>query len=195
MVRHPKSVALLLVLLVLLSGCSQYRFHGIPYEHRMAAPAIIGQNHDGSPFDLAALRGKAVLLFFGYTSCPDVCPTTLAEMRVLYANLGERATNTAVVFVSVDPEATRSADWASMSSLQSQLLRGACERGAARGHQAGLRRRGGEGVLQARRYGCRILRRPHRRLYLISPATQLITSYPYGSDITKIQEDVEFLLK
>jgi protein SCO1/2 len=51
------------------------------------------------------MRGKAVLLFFGYTSCPDVCPTTLAELKQALERLGqEKAQQVQVVFVTVDPE-------------------------------------------------------------------------------------------
>ncbi|HEY9089653.1 MAG TPA: SCO family protein [Anaerolineaceae bacterium] len=56
------------------------------------------------PVSLEDLRGKVVLLFFGYTSCPDVCPTTLYEMRAMLDALGSRAAQAQVVFVSVDPE-------------------------------------------------------------------------------------------
>lgn len=56
------------------------------------------------PVSLEDLRGKVVLLFFGYTSCPDVCPTTLYEMRAMLDALGNRAAQAQVVFVSVDPE-------------------------------------------------------------------------------------------
>ena len=60
---------------------------------------------DGSVFKLSEMRGNIVLLFFGYTSCPDVCPTTLAELNQALKNLGERDANRVrVVFITVDPE-------------------------------------------------------------------------------------------
>jgi protein SCO1 len=60
---------------------------------------------DGSRFRLSEMRGKAVLLFFGYTSCPDVCPTTLAELKqALDALDEENARQVQVVFITVDPE-------------------------------------------------------------------------------------------
>ena len=58
---------------------------------------------DGATFRLSALRGQVTVVFFGYTSCPDVCPVTLAKMRALTHRLGDRADEVAVVFVSVDP--------------------------------------------------------------------------------------------
>jgi len=51
----------------------------------------------------ADLRGKTVLLFFGYASCPDICPTTMAQLTEVIKNLGNDAKNVRIVFVSVDP--------------------------------------------------------------------------------------------
>jgi protein SCO1/2 len=61
-------------------------------------------SHTGAPFRLADQRGKVVLLFFGYTFCPDVCPTTLATMGKVQRLLGTDGENVRTVFVSVDPE-------------------------------------------------------------------------------------------
>lgn len=68
------------------------------------APALQARAVDGRDFDLSALRGRVVLLTFGYTSCPDVCPLTLARLRTMLTRLGPRAAQTESVFVSVDPE-------------------------------------------------------------------------------------------
>lgn len=59
---------------------------------------------DGKPFSMASLRGKVVLLSFGYTHCPDICPGTLLTQMDVVKQLGEKAKDVAVVFVSVDPE-------------------------------------------------------------------------------------------
>lgn len=60
---------------------------------------------DGSNFQLSAMRGDIVLLFFGYTSCPDVCPTTLAELNQALEKIGEDdAAKVKVIFVTVDPD-------------------------------------------------------------------------------------------
>ena len=60
---------------------------------------------DGSSFRLSEMRGKVVLLFFGYTSCPDICPATLAELNQTLGELnGEDAKQVQVLFVTVDPE-------------------------------------------------------------------------------------------
>jgi len=61
-------------------------------------------DHTGKPRTLADFRGKAVVLFFGYTQCPDVCPTTLAALAEAMRQLGPDAAKVQVLFVTVDPE-------------------------------------------------------------------------------------------
>lgn len=58
----------------------------------------------GRPRTLADFRGKVVAIFFGYTQCPDVCPTTLSTMAQVMKLLGPRADQVQVLFVTVDPE-------------------------------------------------------------------------------------------
>lgn len=59
---------------------------------------------DGKVRTLADFKGKVVLMFFGYTQCPDVCPTTLTEMQQVMTLLGPQADKVQVLFVTVDPE-------------------------------------------------------------------------------------------
>jgi protein SCO1/2 len=61
-------------------------------------------DHNGTPRTLADYRGKAVVVFFGYTQCPDVCPTTLSELAEAMKRLGAYADRVQVLFVTVDPE-------------------------------------------------------------------------------------------
>ena len=72
-------------------------------------PSIPGKDfslHDqhGQPFRLSDQRGKVVLLFFGYTFCPDVCPTTLIAFKQISEGLGSRSDQVAFVFITVDPD-------------------------------------------------------------------------------------------
>ncbi|HUN25091.1 MAG TPA: SCO family protein [Steroidobacteraceae bacterium] len=60
-------------------------------------------DQDNRPVSAHDYRGKVVLLYFGYTHCPDACPTTLAMLAQSLRNLGPAATKTRVLFVSVDP--------------------------------------------------------------------------------------------
>jgi protein SCO1/2 len=68
------------------------------------APDLRGMNWDGRPFALGNLRGTKVILFFGYTSCPDVCPTALATLRRVAREFRSQGREIAIVFVSLDPE-------------------------------------------------------------------------------------------
>ncbi len=61
-------------------------------------------NHDGQAVDQTLLDGKWSLVFFGFTYCPDYCPTTLAMLEATKQALGERADDVQIVFISVDPE-------------------------------------------------------------------------------------------
>jgi protein SCO1/2 len=80
-------------------------FHGTSYgEPYPTAPQIELKKSNGETFRLSDQKGKIVLLFFGYTSCPDVCPTTLAELKQVMDGLGNKAEQVQVVFISVDPE-------------------------------------------------------------------------------------------
>lgn len=68
----------------------------------MGAFALV--DHHGKPFDLERLKGRWSLVFFGFTFCPDICPTTMAFLNDFMASLeGTEAQDTQVVMVSVDP--------------------------------------------------------------------------------------------
>ncbi len=60
-------------------------------------------DHNRKPRTLTDFKGKVVLLFFGYTHCPDVCPTTLAEAAAMMKELGPKADRVQVLFVTLDP--------------------------------------------------------------------------------------------
>jgi len=80
-------------------------FRGTYYvEPYPVAAEIELTRYDGTRFRLSEMRGDIVLIFFGYTSCPDVCPTTLAELNQALDQLGaEEADQIRIVFVTVDP--------------------------------------------------------------------------------------------
>lgn len=78
--------------------------------HRKPPPPVVElggdftlTDHHGRSFDLKSLRGRVVLVFFGYTFCPDVCPTTLSKLSAVSRALGADKQRLVVVYVSVDP--------------------------------------------------------------------------------------------
>ena len=60
-------------------------------------------DQDGRPLKLSDLRGRAVMLFFGYTHCPDICPLSMGEFKAVKKVLGDRGDEVAFVMVSLDP--------------------------------------------------------------------------------------------
>jgi len=88
-----------------IAGCDsgpQFRstdITGAPYGH-----ALELTDHTGKPRRREDFRGKAVVLFFGFTHCPDICPTTLADISQAVKGLGADAERVQVLMVSVDPE-------------------------------------------------------------------------------------------
>ncbi len=89
-----------------LSGCAP---DGPKFQASDVTGATFGRDFNlldtsGKPRTLADYRGKAVVIFFGYTQCPDVCPTTLAELAETMKKLGPDADRVQVLFVTVDPE-------------------------------------------------------------------------------------------
>ena len=67
-----------------------------------AAPDFTLTDHHGAPFTLSRARGNVVLLFFGFTSCPDICPTTLGSIKSALLPLGTDAQRVRVAMVTVD---------------------------------------------------------------------------------------------
>ncbi len=81
-----------------------YTYHGSVFDSPQPAPEITLQDQHGQTFDLAAQKGNIVLIFFGYTNCPDICPGTLANFKQLSDQLGSKAANVRFVFITVDPQ-------------------------------------------------------------------------------------------
>ncbi|MEP7134637.1 MAG: SCO family protein [Chloroflexota bacterium] len=99
-----------LLIIILASGLvgfifmQPYRFHGSVMQTPKLEGNIFLRSVDG-PVNLSAYQGKMVLLYFGYTYCPDVCPTSLAKVKVALSELTpEEQAQVQVIFVSVDPD-------------------------------------------------------------------------------------------
>lgn len=99
---------LALSLISLLCGCGEPRLPS-PFQASDVSAQYAGADfhltdHTGKPRSLADFRGKVVLLFFGYTHCPDICPATLASLAQAMRLLGKDAERVQVLFVTLDPE-------------------------------------------------------------------------------------------
>ncbi|MCC6628642.1 MAG: SCO family protein [Chloroflexi bacterium] len=80
------------------------RFNGLDLQGSKPLPEVTLTGTDGQPVRLGDLQGKLVVLYFGYTFCPDACPMTLAKLAQARAQMGEPAKDVQVVMVTVDPE-------------------------------------------------------------------------------------------
>jgi|HigsolmetaAR202D_1030399.scaffolds.fasta_scaffold10297_3 protein SCO1/2 len=100
-----RSTLVLVLLCSLLAACGQpHEFHGTLLEPPDPASDFTLTDHRGQPFTLSEQRGKVQILFFGFTTCPDFCPTTLSDLAAVMRELGDDAKHVQVVMISVDPE-------------------------------------------------------------------------------------------
>lgn len=99
----------LLIFAVLLSACDNVE----PPQQKFSAVDITGSpwgkdfnliDHNGQPRTIADFQGKAVILFFGYTNCPDMCPMTMYKHALAMEKLGKDAQRVQVLFVTLDPK-------------------------------------------------------------------------------------------
>ncbi|MRW83539.1 redoxin domain-containing protein [Pseudoduganella sp. FT26W] len=106
-----KVLAFALIAVSLLAGCGEKKaeapkvaFQSTDLTGASFARDFALTDHNGKPRTMADFKGKAVIMFFGYTQCPDVCPTTMAEMSEVMKQLGPQADQVQVLFVTIDPE-------------------------------------------------------------------------------------------
>jgi protein SCO1 len=78
-------------------------FHGAVINPPIPAAEIKLPDSNGAPFTLSDLRGKVVILYFGYTNCPDECPLTMAHLKLAMDMLGDKSKDVQVVMISTDP--------------------------------------------------------------------------------------------
>ncbi len=78
-------------------------FHGAVINPPIPAAEIKLPDSNGAPFTLSNLRGKVVILYFGYTNCPDECPLTMAHLKLAMDMLGDKSKDVQVVMISTDP--------------------------------------------------------------------------------------------
>jgi protein SCO1 len=107
--RGPWGVGLAMAAVIVAVGvfaspASPPRFHGTTYTEVLPAAEIALTDHHGRPATLESFRGHPVLLFFGFTHCPDVCPLTLAKLVRAVEHAGRPARDARILLVTVDPE-------------------------------------------------------------------------------------------
>ncbi len=100
------SALVLIVIALVIGGCtpSGPTFRNVDITGADYGKDFALTDHTGRPRTLADFKGKVVVMFFGYTHCPDVCPTTMAELNLVLKELGSEAARVQVLFVTLDPE-------------------------------------------------------------------------------------------
>lgn len=108
MIGFRSSLAALLLLTTVLAACDKpqatLRFHATEVKNPQFARDFHLKDPENRERSLADWRGQVVLIFFGYTQCPDVCPTALSRAARVMELLGPDAARVQVLFVTVDPE-------------------------------------------------------------------------------------------
>jgi len=187
-------IAATVALITILQLLQPYKFRGGLIDPAIPAAPIELPASTGIDFSLSDYQGKVVLLFFGYTSCPDVCPTTLGDLKRVGDILGEDAGQVQVVFVTVDPQRDTQDRLASYLSLFGDDYIGltGSEEQLELVYQAyGVYRAIDTTTQTATGY----LVDHSARLYLIDQQGNLRLTYAYGAFPEDIASDVAYLLK
>jgi len=111
-VTTHRSLLLAAALCVVLAGCDKaaepaapaVSFRGADITGATYAKALSLPDVNGQPRTLGDFKGKVTVVFFGYTQCPDVCPTTMAELALVKKQLGPDGDKLQGVFITIDPE-------------------------------------------------------------------------------------------
>ena len=170
-----------------------YSFRGSLIDPAVRAYEFTLTDQDGGQFRLGEQRGKVVLVFFGYTNCPDVCPVTLTEFKRIREDLGELAEQVRFVFITVDPERD------SVERLKSHLINYDPVIVGLTGERSQLEPVWKNyGVYQAKRdegSAAGYLVDHTSRTYLIDPDGNWRLTYPFEMERDAIVEDIEHLLQ
>jgi protein SCO1/2 len=170
-----------------------YAFAGGEISPATSAPELGLVDQFGNPYRLADRRGKIVLMYFGYTTCPDLCPTTLVDFSTVKAALGPLADGVEFVFVTVDP------DRDTQERLRQYLgffdpafvgVRGNDEQTSAAEAAYGIFAR----KVPVESSSTGYLMDHTSLVFVIDQQGRLRLTYPYGTDPTAITTDVQYLL-
>jgi protein SCO1/2 len=154
------------------------------------APELNLQGSHGKELDLADYRGKIVILGFGFTSCPDICPTTLAVLAQARKKLGERADQLQIVYVTVDPQTDTAERMRKYLATFDPTFVGGTGSDAAR---AAARKQDGI-IANKKTYGSNYTFAHSSYTYLIDRSGKLRALMPYGHTAEDYAHDVRVLL-
>jgi protein SCO1/2 len=179
---------------MLLGSCQTYEFNGTPYEDPAKAPEIELSNVKGGIYRLSESLGQTILIYFGYTSCPDICPGTLAQARKMFDLLGDQAERVEFLFITVDPERdTDEVMSAYVSAFDPRIigLRGSPEELAEVFSRYGIVAE--KEVVPESAVG--YVMNHTTRVFLVDAEGRLRLSYPFGTVAEDMAADLQHLMK
>jgi protein SCO1/2 len=182
------------VVILLLAACQAYEFRGTEYGASEKADDFELQDVADGAYSLSANQGKIILMYFGYTFCPDICPGTLAYARQMFDLLGEQADEVDYLFITVDPERdTAEVLSAYVSAFHPRIigLTGSPDELAAVFDSYGIVAE--KEPLPGSAAGYAVSHTT--RVFLVDQAGHLRLSYPYGTLAEDMVEDIRHLLK
>lgn len=190
------AVAVLVAAIVLLNRSQEpsYAFNGGVFSPPAAAAPLNLTDANGESFSLDQVKGDVALVYFGYTTCPDVCPTTLADFQAVKADLGTDADRVKFVMVTLDPERDTEAkmkEYLGFFDPDFIGLRGDEAQTAQFTKDYGITVKRVEYPDSATKY----LLDHSALVYVIDPEGQLLLTFPYGTDPALIAQDVRHLLE
>ena len=192
--RGLLALVLLLVLAVAAGAAENPNLKSGVFSPPRPAPDFSLRGSDGSEFKLSRYRGKVVALGFGYTSCPDVCPTTLLELAQVRKKLGADGKDFQVVYVTVDPERDSAERLRTYLAVFDPTFIGAT---GTPGQLAEVRKAYGILIAKKTFEGSQSAYVIHHSsfVYLVDRQGNLRAMKPFGASIDDIAHDVKILLK
>ena len=172
-----------------------HEWNGVAYDPPRELPSFTLTNVEGEELSTAQLEGKVVLLYFGYTYCPDFCPATLTDFQRVKQNLGDDADDVAFMMISVDPArdtpermkeylAFFDSAFIGLTGTEADLAPVKQEFGIVSVNQAATPQEGGDAYFVDH----------STKIYLLNEAGDLLLEYAWGTPAKDITEDVEQLL-
>lgn len=177
---------------LIFENTQEYTYQGSLIDPPVPAPEFRLTDVNGDKFELNALDGKAVIMFFGYTSCPDVCPVTLSDFLQIRSRLGEAAEEVSFVFITVDPDRdTPERMKRYLTNFDPEIIGLTGSRGELEPVWSSY------GVYQEKSEGSEkdnYLVDHSSRIYVIDKQGNLLLTYLFGTENNVIAEDVHHLI-
>lgn len=191
--KHILSINITLLICVFFSACgASYTFRGGAITPPKAAPDFTLTDQNGELWTLSNQRGKVVLLFFGFTNCPDACPSTLADLAMARKRLGEDD-KVQIAMVSVDPKRDTLAQ---LKAYMAKFDESAVGLTADQATLTPVYKAYGVSAIEQDHGGTATIMVGHSSyVYVIDRAGNWREVFNYGTPVEDIMNDVDYLIR